>query len=692
MENLLFPMAIITGIFFAFRFDYQGQSWGWGLLYGLFLSPIAAVHMLFVCVRWLSGNVGFGLIERDAASYMDTGLKHMFNEDYDKAIRDFDKVIELDPQSPHAHEIRGRIYTLMSRYDNAIADFNKEISIVESYIENLADDKFGLNPYYFRGLVWTELSENERAIADFSKAIEFDPTSDGYVARAHAYIGLKQYGKAVQDYEEAISLNPNANLYLDKGRAYLELGDHDRALNDFSIALKLDPMQPNNHIETAAAHFSKGDFKRAISELDTGISMIPDFMAMHETLLEELKKEEQMEIYDEVVRDLAGLYAARGVCHLNIREYRKAIENFDDAIKMDAENGSYFRSRGGTYSQLTEHSLAIEDLDFAVRLCPDDSNAYFTRGIARFNMEDFNGAIKDFDDAIELDPNFVDSYTGRGRCYLHLGQSVKALADLDKAISLEDEKVVMPDIMNTVVIILERYYAYAIRGLVYSTMGDARSAERDFDKAIALGYDRSKVEEELSELDALDSTSKEPKREVPAIERELRKGTERGVSSKSLIVERKKTMTSLSRNARYLEFYQSLRNVLKNEYHLPRVRKAQAKNWYSFGPHGPAFLYGVSFSRDDEVLVNLWIDTKDKSKNETLFDALYEQKDSIESDLGVRLVWRRKDNNLSTEVQHLRPGSIDDDDETLEEIQEWMVEWLLKFKKVFEPRLAELVD
>ena len=40
----------------------------------------------------------------------------------------------------------------------------------------------------------------------------------------------------------------------------------------------------------------------------------------------------------------------------------------------------------------------------------------------------------------------------------------------------------------------------------------------------------------------------------------------------------------------------------------------------------------------------------------------------------------------------VRPGSIDDDQETLEEIQEWMVERLLKFKEVFAPRLAELVE
>ena len=46
---------------------------------------------------------------------------------------------------------------------------------------------------------------------------------------------------------------------------------------------------------------------------------------------------------------------------------------------------------------------------------------------------------------------------------------------------------------------------------------------------------------------------------------------------------------------------------------------------------------------------------------------------------------------LITQLAVVRPGSIDDDEETLAEIRAWMVERLLKFKQVFGPRLDELV-
>ena len=40
----------------------------------------------------------------------------------------------------------------------------------------------------------------------------------------------------------------------------------------------------------------------------------------------------------------------------------------------------------------------------------------------------------------------------------------------------------------------------------------------------------------------------------------------------------------------------------------------------------------------------------------------------------------------------MRPGSIDDNEETLEEIREWMIDRLIAFERVFGPILTELVE
>ena len=63
---------------------------------------------------------------------------------------------------------------------------------------------------------------------------------------------------------------------------------------------------------------------------------------------------------------------------------------------------------------------------------------------------------------------------------------------------------------------------------------------------------------------------------------------------------------------------------------------------------------------------------------------------AIELELDESLKWERLDNRRASRIAAVRAGSIDDDQETLEQIQDWMVDRLLKFKEVFGPYLDEL--
>ena len=84
------------------------------------------------------------------------------------------------------------------------------------------------------------------------------------------------------------------------------------------------------------------------------------------------------------------------------------------------------------------------------------------------------------------------------------------------------------------------------------------------------------------------------------------------------------------------------------------------------------------------------MENADRDINKSVFDRLMTEKEAIESELNEKLEWSRLDYKKASRIDAVRSGSIDDDDETLEEIREWMVERLLAFKKVFGPRLIAL--
>ena len=146
------------------------------------------------------------------------------------------------------------------------------------------------------------------------------------------------------------------------------------------------------------------------------------------------------------------------------------------------------------------------------------------------------------------------------------------------------------------------------------------------------------------------------------------------------------------RMEKYREFFQGLIDTLRQEHRFTNARKAQPQNWYSFSSGRSEFTYGANFNSDGRARVELYIDSRDQERNKEIFDRFKEQKVLFEAEFEETLEWERLESRRASRISVLRLGSIDDSPETLDGIQDWMIERLLAFKRVFGPRLAELAE
>ena len=131
---------------------------------------------------------------------------------------------------------RGSAYNELHQYDKAVTDFSKVIELDPKHVRAWTN----------RGVAYNELHQYEKAIADLTKATELDP-KNGTVwrNRGYAYSELHQYDKAVTDFSKVIELDPNsAPAWNDRGVAYLRLRQYDKALADFKKTLELAPTDP----------------------------------------------------------------------------------------------------------------------------------------------------------------------------------------------------------------------------------------------------------------------------------------------------------------------------------------------------------------------------------------------------------------------------------------------------------------
>ncbi|MEW5912653.1 MAG: tetratricopeptide repeat protein [Thermodesulfobacteriota bacterium] len=105
---------------------------------------------------------------------------------------------------------RGIAWAVTKQYDQAIADFSKAIEINPKYAK----------AYYNRGISWRRKQQIEKAIADYTKAIELNPNyAKAYGNRAVALALLGRYKEALADAQRGTELDPSRQT---KNREILE--------------------------------------------------------------------------------------------------------------------------------------------------------------------------------------------------------------------------------------------------------------------------------------------------------------------------------------------------------------------------------------------------------------------------------------------------------------------------------------
>ena len=138
---------------------------------------------------------------------------------------------------------RGDIYYAQGEYHKAIEEYTKAIELEPDYAE----------AYRYRGNAWARLGEFGRAIKDYRKAAYLE-SAEAYYNGGNALANKGEYDKAIQSYTRAIEFKPDyAEAYYNRGSAWYHLGEYDRALKDFGKAWSLRSKLPDKGALVALA-------------------------------------------------------------------------------------------------------------------------------------------------------------------------------------------------------------------------------------------------------------------------------------------------------------------------------------------------------------------------------------------------------------------------------------------------------
>src|SRR5262245_16371472 len=104
----------------------------------------------------------------------------------------------------------------------------------------------------------------------------------------------------------------------------------------------------------------------------------------------------------------------RGVAYERNGDYKAAIADFSERIRLDPRDPYAYSRRGNAYLRSGEYGHAIIDFGEAIKRMPKKSRGYVERGRAYLAKGEHDHAIADLGHAIRVDPSDHHAYNNRG--------------------------------------------------------------------------------------------------------------------------------------------------------------------------------------------------------------------------------------------------------------------------------------
>ena len=148
-----------------------------------------------------------------------------------------------------------------------------------------------------------------------------------------------------------------------------------------------------------------------------------------------------IDYYGELIKndpEEVAYYVERGALYMNaLKDYKSAIKDFDQTLKLKPGMGEALYNRGSAHLQLQDFKKAKKDLDTVVQIAPNFAEAWLNRGIANLNLKATDAALADFNRGIEINPRLPNLYRARAIAYKILGNAALAQADELRAVQME---------------------------------------------------------------------------------------------------------------------------------------------------------------------------------------------------------------------------------------------------------------
>lgn len=239
----------------------------------------------------------------------------------------------------------------------------------------------------------------------------------------------------------------------EKGNVAYKKKDFETALQHYAKAVELDPTNANFLTNRAAVYFEQGKYDECREECEKAIN---------------------------VAREHGGGFKLVAKAYSRIGNAYNKEGKLAEAI--DAYNRSLVEHRTpDTLKKVQEAEKALKEQERLAYINPEKAEEEREKGNVLFKKGDFPEALKCYKEAIKRDPNNAKLYSNRAACYQKLAAFQLALADCDTCIELD------PSFVK----------GYTRKGGVLYALKKFTDAQKTYQKALEIDPNNKEAQEGL---------------------------------------------------------------------------------------------------------------------------------------------------------------------------------------------------
>lgn len=243
-------------------------------------------------------------------------------EDTNRAIELYTRILKLDPQNTEALNNRSIVYSDTKQYQLAIQD-------AEQYMELKPDSP---NGFAIIGLIYLEQKDYSKAIEYCKIAINKDPQDiRGYRTLSSVYLGCEQWQNSIDTFNIIAQKDQlTAMNYNDRAYAYYKLGKLEIALADANESLSMDNddnLCKSGALDTRACIYMEMGpdyYNLALNDFNKAIVLNPNLWvayenraALYQKMLENTSDLEQKEQYKQLRLADLETFRKQNTCKTN---------------------------------------------------------------------------------------------------------------------------------------------------------------------------------------------------------------------------------------------------------------------------------------------------------------------------------------------------------------------------------------